>query len=467
MAAVRYLHRDAAESETEEWRHCAASVVHSNDRCEVVAIDCKIQVWAPSAAPDQQTSRPAFALVSPEISASMQDMFKWYVIMLLGAVVGGWFAYPFAHPVLVEVAESGAVPEMDWNKLKPGSLLDPGKNSPTPSTVGKTTQPIAPGDYRFGAVVMIEGNDHPATGCIIRRDGVFYIVTSQHALAGNRKLKITDSKGTEFRGKKMVAAKTADVVLIEIDSAPDDLVAMPVAENVDGVAKVDDKLLIPGDGKGLGAIEVGVGQLTAIEPVVLVANLDIYPSLRGAPIFHAQSRSMIGIIAEATEASMGSEVKGVRARRSSSKRGVVVNRYFGHRLDTIEQWEVLDWSLFQLTSTAIVDAREDLEKVSRFVSGNAGNETLPELKEAEMRATEVLANPTLSQRDRQKAVGELLRIARFIVSRRMDPLLKSNLYYIHRQDVRELTALSDGIKAEITRTESNVEDFGRQRGFKL
>ncbi|MDA0812509.1 MAG: hypothetical protein O3C21_09010 [Verrucomicrobia bacterium] len=394
-------------------------------------------------------------------------MFKWYVIMLLGAVISGWFAYPFAHPVLVKVADSGGVPGMDWNRLKPGSLLDPGENAPTPSTVEQVTQPVPPGDYRFGAVVMIEGSNHPATGCIIKRDGVFYIVTSQHALAGNRKLKIMDGKGTEFRGKKVMAAKTADVVLIEIESPPDGLIAMPVAESVDSVAKVDDKLLIPGDGKGLGAIEVGIGQLTAIEPVVLVANLDIYTGLRGAPMFHTQSGSMIGIIAEATEASMGSDAKGVRARRSTIKRGEAATLYFGHRLDTIKQWELLDWSRFQLTSTAIVDAREELEKVSRFVSGNAGNETPEELKEAEMRATEVLANPRLSQRDRQKAVGELLRIARSIVSRRMDPLLKSNLYYIHLQDVRELIALSDEIKAEITRTESNVEDFGRQRGLKL
>ncbi|MCB1096051.1 MAG: trypsin-like peptidase domain-containing protein [Verrucomicrobiae bacterium] len=394
-------------------------------------------------------------------------MLKWYSIMLLGAVVGGWFAYPFAYPALMEAAARGGIPEIDWSQFKPGSLLSSGEDTDGGSDEKSSAERVAAGDFRFRAVVMIEGSDHPATGCIIKKDDVFYIVTSQHALAGNRKLKITDSSGREFRGKRMLAAKTADVALIEIDSPPDGLAAMSVAEDVARVAKVDDKVLIPGDGKGLGVLEVGVGQLTAIESVILSANFDMRPALRGAPIFHSPTRSVIGIIAEATESSMPGNVKGVRGRGSNSRPLKVAIRYFGHRLDTIKQWDALDWSRFQLTTTAIVEAREELEMVSRFVEGFAGYGELEELKEAELRATEVLANPRLSQNDRQRAVGELLRIARSIVSRRMAPLLKPGLYYIHLEDVKELKALADKINAEIIRTESNIDDFGRQRGFNI
>ncbi|MGK0188535.1 MAG: hypothetical protein ACI9R3_004346 [Verrucomicrobiales bacterium] len=399
-------------------------------------------------------------------------MFKWYVIFLVSSVMSGWFSYPFTYPIITETVSRGELPQIDWSKLKPGSLSIVGDDDASSGgTSIRGSRPIESGDHRFDAVVMITGNRHQATGCVIKREGSYFILTSQHALEGNQKLTIMDAKGQEYRGKKILAAKSADVALIEIDSPKGNLATLQLATEVHKIAKPNDSLLVPGDGRSLNVIELGLGALIAIDPALLEIDIDAYPSLRGAPLYHSESGSVIGILAEASVAAMGKRKNsssapiGIMGRGAYSRDEADSVLYFGQRMDASFQWEPLDWSDFQTASSVVDLARKDLHQILQFVSGEQGYAGLTEIKEEEKRAREMLANPTLSKKDRLKAVAEIVRIAGGLTSRRLNTLIKAKRYYIHRQDMTELKGIVDEIKKKIIEVESDVELFGRRIGL--
>lgn len=395
-------------------------------------------------------------------------MFKWYVIVLLASIIGGWIAYPVTYPLIIDGVKRGSLAEIDWSKFEPGSLSPDTENSTRDGgSREEVMQTVAPEDNRFDAVVMIDGNQHQATGCIVMRQDNYYIVTSQHALAGNQKLTVSDGRGRALRGKKMLAAQTGDVVMIEIESPPEGIASMAIAQDVDGVTRAGDEILIAGDGRAIGIVELEAGKLMSVEPEVLEVEVRVYPGLRGAPLYHPKSRSLLGVLAESYEGSIDGNARGTIGGASVDPGAALSVRYFGQRLDTITQWEALDWQSFQAASTAAANAREELNQLACFVSGRPGYSALKDLKTAETQTNQMLANPSLSQRDREKAVEELLRIARSISSRNLNILKKSKIYYIHRQDMKELAAIAEKINTTITHAERNVEDFGRERGFRF
>ena len=395
---------------------------------------------------------------------------KWYVIILLGTTVGGWFAYPYAYPVIAETIKRGNLPKIDWDRLKPGSLAPGYESSGGYEEVGLTSggkrmKKLAPNDRRFDGVVMIEGSAHRSTGFIIKPEDTYFIVTSQHALAGNRKLTIRDAKGRTLRGKNMRAAMLEDIVMMEIDSPPAGLPFFRVASDVDRTAKLQDEIMIAGDGEGTGVVKLTVGRLQAIESVILEVNNDILSALRGGPLFHPGSGTVIGVLAEATKSSMGAAVRGVPGRSSdgTSTEGIL---YFGHRIDKIDKWQPLDWSDFHEASVAAQRAKSELQMVAAFLSGDGGYSRLKELKVAEEKAAMTLANRSLSKRDRQKAVEELLRVARSIAERRVLQLKNTKMYFIHRQDMKDLKALAKQVKDDLTLAEEEGEGFVKRHGLR-
>lgn len=412
-------------------------------------------------------------------------MLKWYALVLIGAAIGGWLLYPFAYPAVTKVVASGELPKIDWSRLKPASLamLKEGPVSSVeeypdstisapPKAVLPKRIPIASGDRRFDPVVMIEGSGHRATGCIIKRGESFYILTSQHALEGNPRLKVTDSAGREFRGRKIIAAQNADVAMIEIESPPADLAHMQVAQNVEAIAKLQDKLLIAGDSSSDGVLEMERGKLRAIDSSVLDIEAKIYPGLRGAPIFHPESRAMIGIVAEVGEGTMEemrktlkADVSGVIGDAVLSPELTVSVYYIGQRIDTIDRWELLDWSDFQSAAATIKEARIQLDQILRFLSGDSGYWGIPELQKAEREVRQLLIDPTRSQSDRLNAVEDIIQVAQSMTSRLSQDLKKAKYYHIHKRDFVELMRIVKEIGSVAKEANDDLEGFGRQFGL--
>lgn len=392
-------------------------------------------------------------------------MSRWYAIILVAAVVGGWIAYPSLYPFLAETARLGRLPAIDWNRLKPGALVS-GGTAAERGAEWPRLEKVAITDHRFDAVVIIEGNAKRGTGFIIKRDGVPCIVTSQHALAGNSKLVIRDTAGRGFKGGRMFAARDADVAMIEIEAPEPGLPSLAVAGDVAGMVRPGEEILLAGDAQGTGVIKLSPGKVQAIEPVFVAITNTVYSGLRGAPLYHPDSRSVIGVLAEAPESPLRNRNRGSLVHRSERPAAAgPPSRFFGHRLDTITEWEALDWGDFQEATAAAEQGRNELEMVFHFVSGRRGYGSLRELKAAEEKARMRLANRTLSQRDRQKTVEELLRLARSVVDRRLALLNRMRLSHIHREDLKELGALAEEIRKEIAVAEQDCESFAHRLGL--
>lgn len=183
-------------------------------------------------------------------------------------------------------------------------------------------------DYRNG-LVFVEGKTGQGSGFIVDYKAQKYLFTNAHVMAGVRapQFKLLDL--SPVRVGNAVAAVGHDVLALAVLAGGS---ALPCVESVDQETSIGDQVVVLGNAEGAGVVNLLQGSIVGIGPNLVEVNAPFVPGNSGSPIIHLRSGKVIGIATYMIVRRMGPQGESVRR--------------FGYRLDSIQQWQPVDWNRF-------------------------------------------------------------------------------------------------------------------------
>jgi serine protease Do len=261
-------------------------------------------------------------------------------------------------------------------------------------------------EAQLAGVVLIEGDKGVATGFFAKVRGVLCVVTNLHVLGDNEKVTVKDMEGKVVAVQNIVGAVGADIALLRVlnpSKVPDPL---DTADDVLKTAKIGDPVLVVGNSLGGGVATQTVGQIKGIGPNRVELDAQFQHGNSGSPIFDLSTKQVIGVAAYAqtrTVQVIGNR-GGNRGRRGGGGGGVQSEtRWFGYRLDTVSQWENIDWIQWRAQSQKVSDFRETSEAVLAVLEGK-----FEDAKKASPRLQSIIApcDAALARTEKAKAAVE-------------------------------------------------------------
>lgn len=197
-------------------------------------------------------------------------------------------------------------------------------------------------DYRDG-LIFVEGKTGQGSGFIVEYKAQKYLFTNAHVMAGVRgpQFKLLDR--SPVRVGAAVAAVGHDVLALSVISGG---TALPAVGSVDSETSIGDAVVVLGNAEGAGVVNLLQGTLVGVGPNLVEVSAPFVPGNSGSPIIHLNSGKVIGIATYLTIKRSGPS--GEKVRR------------FGYRLDSIQQWQPVDWNRFYSEA----DAMDKIEKTT-------------------------------------------------------------------------------------------------------
>lgn len=145
-------------------------------------------------------------------------------------------------------------------------------------------------------VVFIEGDRGQGTGFFCKVDGITYVYTNMHVLAGNTRLKITDRDGNEFR--EFVYAESAaggfdngDVVRLAMKKGREKALTLRSDEDIPAN---NSEIVAVGNSQGSGVLRTLDGKVLGVGPTRIEISAEIVQGNSGGPIVD-ENFDVIGI----------------------------------------------------------------------------------------------------------------------------------------------------------------------------
>jgi hypothetical protein len=129
-------------------------------------------------------------------------------------------------------------------------------------------------------------------------------------------------------------------------------------ESFEQTVMVNDSIVVYGNTGGGDVANAISGKLTGIGPNRIEIDAAIEHGNSGSPIIQERSGKVIGIATYSTEEDLLSGEKKVRR--------------FGYRLDTVKQWETVDWTRFYMEADeldTIAATTEELQQAFKELNG--------------------------------------------------------------------------------------------------
>ena len=385
-------------------------------------------------------------------------MLKWYVILLVIAVLGGWTLYPVAYPAMTGYLVDGKMPELEWDRLKPGSMFSASSSNKS----GSKAVPVPKGDQRFKSVVIIEGDHSRGTGFVVKPKDTYFVMTTQSLLAGNRKLAIHEGNGDALRGTTMLAAKNANLAMISIDQPPVGLGYFETPKAVDTVVAVSEEIIVAGDTTGTGNLKLVHGKLTGLLPNALQVNHRLFPALEGAPFYHSRTGNIIGVVASKGDLQISRDLQdSLPSRRASA---TLKKDFFAQRVDAAGGWVSLDWSDFQSQHQEIEAAWSEVSAIFDYLFGRQMDP--PDILKKEVEeAQAAMLHKTLSRKDKLKTLEDVLRVAEHKVKQPLKKLKRGkNYHFVHLQRIRDVEMVVDRVDDALSNSEVAAGKYAERFG---
>ncbi len=221
----------------------------------------------------------------------------------------------------------------------PGDVLGADTNPPAAQKAGAATGKARAAqllqDYRDD-LVLIEGKTGKASGFIADVKGRKYLVTNAHVLADIKtpRYRLLDNSPLKL-GPTMVAIGH-DIIMVNVIEGGTGLPTVPFGE---AEARFGDEVVVPGNAGGESVVNPLHGEVVGIGADRLEISAPLEPGSSGSPIIHVRSGKAVGVATY------------LKVKPSLSRSGTNVTmepkvRRFGYRLDTVQRWQVVDWSRF-------------------------------------------------------------------------------------------------------------------------
>jgi hypothetical protein len=224
----------------------------------------------------------------------------------------------------------------------PASVPSPVSATRLPMSGARTAAQLV-NDYRNG-LVFFEGKDGKGSGFITDYKGQKFLLSNAHVLAGIKGaiFKLLDRAPIKI-GTGSVAVGH-DIIALGVIAGG---TAIPMIEAVDKEVLIGDPVVVLGNAEGAGVITPLEGRIIGIGPDRIEVDAPFVPGNSGSPIIHLPTGKVVGIATYML-------VKKIGAREEKVRR-------FGWRLDSVAQWQTIDWNRFYTEA----DAMNGIERTTR------------------------------------------------------------------------------------------------------
>lgn len=303
--------------------------------------------------------------------------------------------------------------------------------------------PMAPGDLvqrHRDAFIVIKGGEGHGSGFLCQLGGKTWLLTNNHVMAGLQQPQFTQLNGTRVAVGGADSATGYDLMrlaLTQPTSAP-----LEAISSLEANVQINDDVVVLGNTGGGGVVTSLEGKLLGIGPDRVEVSSEFIPGNSGSPIVHVKTGKVIGIATYLTKRyeEFAGPVRG-------SKTGEVVVRRYGYRLDTVKQWEPVNWNVFHAEAT-------QLQRIS-LLTGDVFDflGALREKRDPQF-STETLRRPAtewfakvgrnrLSEADRRSATQSFLASLRSMVRADVIAAESSLRYTFFRDELKKEREIRD------------------------
>jgi hypothetical protein len=329
-------------------------------------------------------------------------------------------------------------------------------NPPTSATIRKLNLSPATTDF-LKAMVIIKGEHAQGSGFIVKKNGQLCVATNQHVLSGNSNFTITGVDGTKYPTTgALFGAVDYDVAMLRIPAAAN---FITIDDNSDADAKIDDTVQVLGNADGGGVVTKIAGKLLGIGPDLVEVNAKFIPGNSGSPIIDLATHKVIGI---------ATYIKTVYTQTELEKAADAPPvRWFGYRLDTIKQWETLDWPRFSSEATRLEEIQTRTSSfVQLFQLLAAKTPTSAHLKDSNIDLaytsffqSEERAIADNNKRDVLFALKTLISTLTPFLDNDTSAMSDLKLYSFHANELKAQTQIREVVRHGFQDTLANIENM--------
>jgi hypothetical protein len=307
------------------------------------------------------------------------------------------------------------------------------------------------------ALVIIKGNLSEGTGFIVKKNGQLCVVTNQHVLSGNSNFTVTGVDGTKYpTDGALFGAVDYDVAMLRIPAA-DNFIA--IDDTADATAKIDDPVIVLGNAEGGDVITQTTGKVLGIGPELVEVDAKFVHGNSGSPIIDNTTHKVIGIATYVKKDYTPDELQ--QAANAPQL------RWFGYRLDTIKQWEAIDWARFSSEADRLAEIEDRTGSlVQIFQLLTAKTPTGAHFKDSNIDVAyagfiqeEQWAITANSQRSALSALKNLLNTLTPLLDNDTSALSDLKLYSFHSAELKNQIQIREVIRQRIQNTISNAQNM--------
>jgi serine protease Do len=236
---------------------------------------------------------------------------------------------------------------------------------------------------QMAGVVLVEGNKGVGTGFLAKVRGKLCVVTNLHVLGDNDKVTVKDMEGKEVAFKDISAAVGADIALLQVVKPELEPSPLELADNVLKSINIGDKVIVVGNRLGGGVATQTSGQIKGIGPDRIELDAEFQHGNSGSPIFEVATKQVIGV-ATYTQTNNAETVLITKGKKKPATQEEL--RWFGFRLDTVKNWQDVNWTRWHDQSERIDAFRDASLALLHVVEGQ-----LDEAKNASPRLKAIIA----------------------------------------------------------------------------
>jgi len=157
-----------------------------------------------------------------------------------------------------------------------------------------------------------------------------------------------DRTPIKFKPGAAMVAVGHDIILLEVQEGGN---GMPIIESFENEVAVNDSIAVSGNTGGSDVVTLINGKVVGIGPNRIEISAEIEHGNSGSPILHLPTGKVIGVATYATKDELLSGEKKVRR--------------FGYRLDTVKQWQPVDWGRFYAEADKLEKIQSTTEELAQ------------------------------------------------------------------------------------------------------
>ena len=310
------------------------------------------------------------------------------------------FAVP-EHPTPPVASGLGFTNLYEMAAALPG-LLQPPPVEPPPQVVVRASAPPPPralSAEQMASVVFIAGDRGTGTGFVAKIRDIPCVVTNLHVLGNNEEFKVKTLGGEPLAVQGISAAIGRDIALLRIvGPLPAGLAPLPLAPDVVKAAQEGDAVVVAGDRLGAGITAQTGGRLVGFGPARVEVSATFQNGNDGGPIINLATGEVLGVATYALSAIVDADtllqartsgLSSVSAPRLQTSRGGVIpadarwsgyfrtdTRWFGYRLDSVSNWEAIDWNKWHAQMARLGEFQAASQALLAFLRHDLSNAKL-------------------------------------------------------------------------------------------